>query len=299
MAGDRSTFLDSSVSSLVDLADVRLPELMALMKPVATFEGFTDEQRQVLVLGWLSAAACRASGSALLLVSFGKVWDAEILTRSVFEGTLKFCHLLSDRNQFASRLAEYEEALPAISALADHDKVARLIDAMPDMRDALLAPVSELLLSPEERDRISVRYPKDARRRLQTAWGFTGLVEHMIRSGEGAGKMASGLLHGYAMASHVAHADYPGVGMIAEREYRSGGRRDAAHRAHSARVISDQLWYSALRLITGYRFTGQSREPVLRLMNDGSALWGELEEAQQDWFRIEYGALDSNGGSRL
>ena len=180
-------------------------------------------------------------------------------------------------------------ALPDIGALADHNKVKRLIEAMPDIDVNFATPMRELLLTEARLDEISARYPRDVRRRLQTAWGISGLIEQMVRSGKGMGKLAAGLLHGYAMASHVAHADFPGVGMIIEREYRDPKRRDAANLAHGARVISDQLWYFALRLITGYRFVGITSEPVSKLINDGSELWRRLEEAQQDWYRIEYG----------
>ena len=77
--------------------------------------------------------------------------------------------------------------------------------------------------------------------------------------------------------------------MVMEREYRDQNRRDAANLAHGARVISDQLWYCALRVMAGYQFIGMPSEPVSKLMNDGSQLWRRLEEAQQDWYRIEYG----------
>jgi len=110
-----------------------------------------------------------------------------------------------------------------------------------------------------------------------------------VRSGEGIGGLAGSLLHGFAMASHVAHADYIGVGMVMEREYRESERREAADYAHAARVISDQLWYCALRLITGYRFIGAPTEPISKLMSDGSELWERLAEAQRDWYRVEYG----------
>ncbi|MEX2631890.1 MAG: hypothetical protein WD341_18295 [Tistlia sp.] len=122
---------------------------------------------------------------------------------------------------------------------------------------------------------------------MQTAWGFSGVVEQMVRTGEGLGELAAGLLHGYAMASHVAHADYLGIGMVMEREHRSEVRRAAIHYAHAARVISDQLWYSAFRLIAAYRFIEEPRTEILELMTDKSELSQILREAQAEWYRIE------------
>lgn len=293
------TGFDPEIREWTRLADERLGALVSLMKPIVCFEGFTEEERQIV--SWLSGASVRASGSALLLVGFEKVWDAEILSRSVFEGTLKFCHLLADRSKFQDRFKEYATVLPDINSLADHDKVQRLITAGAVSDVTFLEPLKELVLKEKQREQIVKRYPRNERRRLQTAWGFTGLIEQMIRSGESLGDLAAGFLHGYAMSSHVAHADFLGVGMVMEREYRDAKRRKVAHRAHVARVVSDQLWFCALRLIMGYRFVGEKREPVYDLMNDGSELWQRLSEAYRIWYRIEYGVelqgeSDSTGG---
>jgi hypothetical protein len=95
---------DAKTRALIELAEARLLDLVALMKPVIAFEGFTYGERQVL--SWISTASLRTSGSVLVLLEFGRTWDAKILSRTVFEGTLKFCHLLSDRGQFQARLAE-------------------------------------------------------------------------------------------------------------------------------------------------------------------------------------------------
>ena len=282
---------DVKIRALIDLADARMLELVALMKPILGYGGFTKEDRQVLIC--LSTASARTSGSVLVLLEFGKTWDAEILSRTVFEGTLKFCHLLSDRDQFRARLTEYEQILTDINSLADHEKVERLIAVFPGKDKTALEPLKKLVLPEKQRETIRHQYPKQDRRRLQTTWGFTGLIEQMVRSGDGMGALAAGLLHGFAMASHVANADYIGVGMVVEREYRESERREAVHYAHAARVISDQLWYCALRLIVGYRFIGEPIEPISKLMSDGSELEQRLSEAQRDWYRVEYGVACS------
>jgi hypothetical protein len=164
-----------------------------------------------------------------------------------------------------------------------------VIASLPCNDESLLKPLNELVLSEEQRETILHRYPKQDRHRLKTTWSFTGLIEQMVRSGDGMGALAAGLLHGFAMASHVAHADYTGIGIMMEREYRESQRREAANHAHAARVISDQLWYCALRLITGYRFIRERTEPISKLMSDGSELWQRLSAAQRDWYRVEYG----------
>ena len=255
-------------------------------RPVIASDRLTDEQRQTI--SWLSGACIRSSGSALLLVGFGRVWDAEIVSRSVFEATMKFCHLLGDETKICERFFEYQQSLSDIAALSDHQKAQLVIDLAPTEDRAMTAPMAELLLSEEEADRIRNQYPRQSRRQLKGSWGFTGLIQTMVSSGEGLGGIASGFSHGYAMASHVAHADFIGIGMVMEREYRSDERRDAANRGHAARVISDQLWYFAFRLIVAYRFIDKPRKQIFDLMKDGSEIWELLEDAQSKFFKVEY-----------
>jgi hypothetical protein len=275
----------TSIQRLVDLADARLYELVGLMKPVMASDKLTIGQRQTI--SWLSTACVRASGSALLLAGFERVWDAEILSRSVFEGTVKFCHLLGDPKNAASRFDEYEISLSDIASLADHEKARRLIEIAPDPRDDMVAVLQEMILTEEKLAEFASKYPRQERRRIQAAWGFTGIVEQMVRNGEGLGELAAGLLHGYAMASHVAHADYLGIGMVMEREHRPENRRIATHEAHAARVISDQLWYCAFRLIAAYRFIEKPRTEILDLMTNESELSEILKNTQADWYRVE------------
>jgi hypothetical protein len=274
------------IQRLVDLADTRLYELVGLMKPVMASDRLTVGQRQTI--SWLFTACIRASSSALLLVGFERVWDAEILSRSVFEGTVKFCHLLGDPKNAALRFDEYEISLSDIASLADHQKARRLIEIAPGLKDDMAAVLQELILSEEKRAELAARYKRQERRRIQAAWGFSGIVEQMVRNEEGLGDLAAGLLHGYAMASHVAHADYLGIGMVMEREHRPENRRIATHHAHAARMISDQLWYCAFRLLAAYRFIEKPRAEILELMLNESELSELLRNAQTEWYRVEY-----------
>ena len=180
--------LPTSVRHLADLADARLDELVGLMKPMMVSDRLTIEQRQII--SWLSAACIWASGSALLLAGFERVWDAEIVSRSVFEGTVKFCHLLGDPNNAAGRFEEYETALSDIASLADHEKARRLIEIAPDPKEDMLAVLQKLLLTEAKLAETAAKYPRQERRRLQTAWGFSGVVEQMVRTGEGLGELA-------------------------------------------------------------------------------------------------------------
>src|SRR5262249_16270161 len=99
-----------------------LRELLPLMSPVGQSEGGTREEGHTL--GCILSANARSSESILLLVAYGQLWDAEVLLRSVVEGSLKFCYLLQDQATFKQRFQEYSNDLFRIALFKDHKKAA-------------------------------------------------------------------------------------------------------------------------------------------------------------------------------
>ncbi len=183
--------------------------LLPLMTPVGQFEGWSIEQRRTI--GSLLSASARSGESALLLTAYGQLWDAEILVRSVFEGSLKLVYLLQTKDSFEQRHEEYRHDLFRIALLKDHAKVAELLAALPNRDHPSWKPLSDRLLSEEERIKISARYPQAQRRPLDTRWGFTGITGELARSGDPLFSNFSGLANSYSMASHILHADHLGT----------------------------------------------------------------------------------------
>jgi hypothetical protein len=60
--------------------------------PVHSYGGW--EKDECDTSGRLLAASARSTESILLLMAYGQLWDAEVLSRSVFEGALKFACLV-------------------------------------------------------------------------------------------------------------------------------------------------------------------------------------------------------------
>src|SRR5580658_1068420 len=73
-----------------------LRELLPLMAPLALHADWTNDERHTL--GSLLTASARSSESVLLLCAYGQLWDAEVIARSVFEGSLKIAYLLQSRD---------------------------------------------------------------------------------------------------------------------------------------------------------------------------------------------------------
>ncbi|OHB52350.1 MAG: hypothetical protein A2Y12_19490 [Planctomycetes bacterium GWF2_42_9] len=88
---------------------------------------FLDKDSQCLnplvrfVIAQLQISCHLTSESTLLLILNCKIWDADILLRSVLEGTFKLIFLLKGSNEEQiSKAKEYWELLPDIMRLRRH-----------------------------------------------------------------------------------------------------------------------------------------------------------------------------------
>lgn len=261
-----------------------LPE----MAPVAVFAEWEPTQRQTL--GWLLSATARTSESALLLCAWGQLWDAEVLVRSVLEGTLKFAYMLQARDTFALRHAEYARDLFDIGLLKDHRKALELLAAVNNPAEDEWKPIRDLLLGDEEAADIASRFDKAARRALETRWGFSGLVGALVRSGDPYFQGLGALAHSYSAASHIQHADKHGTSIPLDRDLRSAERRNAIHLAHEGRLLSDVLYFLFLRLAVGYRFIGADMTRLAAIKERIDAACEPFRAAREAWHAVEYGS---------
>jgi len=231
-----------------------LRELLPAMTPVAQYPAWTREEQRTL--GYILSATARASESAVLLVAYVQLWDAEILARSVTEGSLKFAYLLQGQATFKDRHREYSEDLFRIALFKDHKKASDLLATLPNPEAPEWKPIRDRLLADKELVDVAQAHPAPQRRALETRWGFTGLVSQLAGSNDPAFEGFRGFTHGYSNASHIHHVDYIGALMPMDRDNRSPERRDLALLVHGYRLVSEVIAMFQLRLQVGYRYVG-------------------------------------------
>lgn len=266
-------------------------ELLPLMTPVAKHRLWTREENDIISA--LLCASARSSESTLLLCAYGQLWDAEVVVRSVFEGTLKFAFLLKDPECFPQRLREYSDDLFQISLLKDHHKAKDLLSSLPDPEARTWKPIRDRVLNEEQLTEIQARYSRATRRELDRQWGFTGIIGSLSQSDAEYFRGAVGLAFGYSIGSHVHHADCVGTALPMERDFRDPERRDSLHLAHLARLISDVFTCLYLRLLVGYRSIGHDTAPLTEANERIKSLQSSFGTPYEDWMRAEYG-IDSN-----
>lgn len=261
-------------------------ELFPLMSPVASFEGWTDEQ--ISTIGFLLSASARSTESLFLLTSYGQLWDAEIMLRAVMESSLKFVFLLQNKEEFDERFNEYTTAQYELSLLKDDKKTLELLSAISNPEDKEWQPLHGRLLGDGERKRISEKYERSYRSSLESRWGFTGIIGNLARSDE-MFRGFIGLSYGYSLSSHILHSDYLGVALPMDRDSRCSENRNSLHLAHLARHISDAFTCMMMKLYTGYRFIGGDTEPLHKAAEKIDILCSPFRKEYERWLTIEYG----------
>jgi len=231
------------------------------------------------------------SESALFLASHGKLWDAEILTRTVLEGTFQSLALcLASPSERDATTEEYLVHMLDIGHMRRHRRAEALLKMSSLPHDhPTMRPIAEILLSSEQLSELESKYPRKRRMLIEERWSLTKLIER-VSSMDGAWKQLAGMTWSHVTASSVAHLGGEALQVIYEREQRSEERRSSIELAHGSRLVTDQLILAWLRTIGVYHAEGVDPTPIWELMKEQSASMQDLRQAYAHWHEIEYGA---------
>jgi len=231
-----------------------------------------------------------SSESSLILVREAKEWDADMIIRSVMEGTIKYAFLMSgEASEVRQKAFEYWEQLPNFSAIRHHDRALAFLNEVANPDDPEWLPFKKLLLTQEEIDYLRNGTNKKDRNLLEQKWSFSEITKNFSQSESGGLKLLSHLAHGYGMSSHLIHKDGDGVGMVWERYGRNEREQSAVKLAHCARIVSDVCSFSKLRLFQLLRFCGQETDIIQDIENRYDLLFDELGKAGKNFTDVEFG----------
>lgn len=240
------------------------------------------------VLGQLVRSCNATSESVFILLQADKVWDADILSRSVMEGTVKWVHMLSgERDEVMSRVQEYWEILPLFQSIRHNERASALLDEpLTPVNDRVV--FNELRLTPSEVDWIRTEWPKSKRKMLEETWSVSGILKSFEQSDSEPLMLLRHLAHGHGMSSHLLHKDSDGIGMEWERSRREPERQAAVTAAHSARLVSDQCAFARLRLHMLLKVCGKELSIIQSIDDKFKDLFDELKLASDHFCEIEY-----------
>ncbi len=230
------------------------------------------------------------SESIFLLILNCKIWDADILLRSVLEGTFKYVYLLMGSPEEQKRKAnEYWNIMPDMARLARHHRATNILKAV-DAEDMLMwRPIHELTIDNIEAESLSKKYTRKEKQKLGQKWSFSGISRFFAQHENKKFKNMGILGYDYGIKSHLIHQDGDGVGIIWDRFRRSAERQDSMAVAHAGRIISDICIFGLFRageLLTACK---QNASTTLEIYNRYVDLFEGISEARKDWHGIEYG----------
>lgn len=242
------------------------------------------------VIAQLGISCHFTSESSFLLLSNCKIWDADILLRSVLEGTLKFAYILqgTEQNQLR-KIEEYWDILPRHAAITRHKRASALLKISGKENGPENRPIRELLLSEEELTHLSTAFPKKERQHLSRRWSFSEIARYFASHADERYRAMGCMAYAYGIQSHTLHQDGDGVAIIRDRCLRDEKRRNSIELAHSGRIISDICHYGFFRAYELLRACREDSKPILDLEKRHAQLFNSIQSTYQHWFEIEYG----------
>ena len=246
------------------------------------------------VVGQLQLRATSTSDSALKLISELKLWDAEILIRTVLESTVRLAFICLDAHEAESRASEFLNTLPDIAHLKRHRRIEDSLERVEDPELDRWRPLQDMLLDQEQLDDLRTRLPRAERNRVVGRWGVAQIAGTFGRH-DSAFRDLAAISHSYGMSSHAAHQDGDAILTMSERELRSEERISSIELAHGAREIGDLLTFQMIRALAAYRLYGLETDAVLGVHSECEPLLEEMKEAHAAWQAIEYQSSHNSG----
>jgi hypothetical protein len=268
--------------ALLEIAQLWQPVIEKQARRVGQFE---------FAVAHLHRLCWSTSESALFLASHGKLWDAEILTRTVLEGTFQALALcLTEPSARSATAEEYLDHMPDISHMRRHRRAGALLklSSLP-LDHPTMRPISDVLLSAEEIATLEAKYPRKQRSLMEERWSLTKLIER-VSSMEGAWKELAAMSWSHMVASPIVHLGGETLQVILDREQRSEERRLAIELAHGSRLVTDQLVLARLRTIGVYHAEGLDLKPIWEQVKEPPEWRQEAEQAYLRWHELEYGS---------
>ena len=240
------------------VADSLLKNLLYMVSPLY-HEEFGIEQQVTIPL---FTSLHSTSESILILLLNQAVFDADILLRSIMEGTIKYCYLMTGTNDERNKkYIEYKVSLSEIDALADHFKAINTIEALKKHSHNSLKPFECFILDEHELERLQKAYPKTKRNEIKRRWTYQSLLRELAEK-QPEYEAQIGTLSTYSLESHFGHYDWTGVSSRQAQMYAAGHGEDETYDViHALRIISNILSMALFRVMEylrcyNYHITG-------------------------------------------
>jgi hypothetical protein len=245
-------------------------------------------------IGQLQLRAALTSDSVLNLLIQLKLWDAEILLRTVVESSVKLAYIaVADLQEQHARALEFLILMPEMLRLKRHRRVEAFLASVPNPEADMWRAIRDIQLSAEEIQAISDRHPRSVRDNMERKWGFARITDELGKSGTEFQNL-SAMMYAYGMGSHAVHQDGDAIMMMWEREQRRPEHVATVEFAHGARLISDVVTFAAIRARAAYKALTLDADPIAKVSERYEWLFEELHCAYDSFHALEYPSDGNN-----
>jgi len=215
--------------------------------------------------------------SILILLSHEKFWDAEILLRTICEGSVKFAYILENRGSSDERANEYFYILTHQNSVKRSNRLELMLkeSAFPKESSKVFR---KIIISEEEQKSIREGTNRVSRKLLEERWSFNGILQYFSNLDDPWYEFLKPLIYQYGMASHLVHKDGDGIGMVWERSQRSAEEEDAIKLSQSARILYDLCGLSRSRVLFLLKYHQEDTDVLMTLDEKYDELFRGISE---------------------
>lgn len=209
-------------------------------------DGF-DENQYVTTSLFLSLHS--TSESILILLLHGALFDADVLLRTVMEGTIKYCYLMNGNDdEIHQKHIEYRDILYDIDKISDHKKALETISIFNNFKITnSTIPFEANILKDDELALLETKYSPKMRDKLKKQWNFRYLLKKLAEVNKEYEHLL-GLISTYSLTSHLIHYDWIGSSMRQAQINESPVEENIVFDiAYAARILSNILTFYLFR----------------------------------------------------
>lgn len=223
------------------------------------------------------------SESILILLLNQAIYDADVLLRTVMEGTIKYCYLMTgSEEEKQEKYIEYKDKMTDIDKIVDHKKAVETVEILKEFSTNSTMPFELSILSDEELSELLGKYPKKEREALKRKWSYQSLLRslaHVYPEYEAQ----LGTLSTYAMTSHFCHYDWTGLSSRNAQIVNSVDSDAIVFDImHCNRILSNVLSMELFRIVEYMRGNGFCSQEVTNLFSEVYEFVMELDKRSNE-----------------
>lgn len=205
--------------------------------------------------------------------------DADVLLRTVMEGTVKYCYMLNGTpEERRIKFEEYRYALYGMEMVSDHKKAVETLGIFEEFSiDNSTIPFEVSILPDDLLKNLQSQYTNKQKDEIKRKWTYQAMLRSLAKD-RPEYKAQLGSLSTYASTSHYAHFDYTGLSSR-QAQLKAIAKNTDGHYdvVHGFRIISNILSFAMFRACEYINVYGCKSRETIGILDAMAKGVGELD----------------------